>query len=239
MITDNSKSKTRLLIISLVLAAVLLTAGPAPARWQITSRPHPLSGVRFTAAERCDEAGRCFEVYEEDGEVWGRVTLPEEWPTTFVGPEAVRMIIDRKQPPFHPELFLIEPRLLKFQIWDGRGRLPKHMRRLVKGRRVYLEYAVEPSAREEMELSLRGSSGPIKRVIRAINKSQVPPPSTQEKTDQVTEPEDPALAETSEAEPSEPGPESPTDQENSPSPEAGSPPESEPPAETPPENNTD
>ena len=77
-----------------------------------------------------------------------------------------------RQGPLEPELYIVDGRVLRFQIWDGRGEMSKQMRRWIMGRKVLIRFACTTGEAWESEFSLRGSSPAIKKVVQAIYQKQ-------------------------------------------------------------------
>lgn len=147
---------------------VLLFGAPGRAEWEETSRTEP-NGARIAATESCQDDGFCLEVYAFEGEIWARLKLAEDQGLGIDPSGQPEASVDDKRP-LAPELYLVDGPELKFQIWDGRGRMSKQMRRWIMGRKVGIRYLSTSGERRTAEFSLRGSSGPIKRVVRTIYK---------------------------------------------------------------------
>jgi hypothetical protein len=154
-----------------VLAGVLiLFAEECPARWTDTTRTDD-RGIELVAAESCKDDGVCLEVYTSEGEIWARLKLAEDWGRGIDPSGQPTASVDNKTP-LEPELYIVDGRELRFQIWDGRGKMPKQMRRWIKGRKVLVQFISTSGEVQEVEISLRGSSGAIKKVVRVVYEIQ-------------------------------------------------------------------
>lgn len=152
----------------ILAAAAVLLPEECPAGWKDSSRS-PASDAPMVAARSCRADGTCLEVYAFEGEIWARLGLPKGRKHGVDPSAQPTASVDRKDP-LEPELYFIDGRGLCFQIWDGQGRMPKQMRRWIMGRRVRISFVSTAGRTEEAEFSLRGSSGPIKKVINSISR---------------------------------------------------------------------
>ena len=155
-----------LVFVSVLAALPVLFPGSCLARWENTSRTAP-EGFELVAAESCKDDGVCLEVYAFEGEIWARLRLADDWGRSIDPASPPTASVDGKKP-LEPDLYIVDGRDLCFQVWDGRGSMPKQMRRWIKGRRVLIRFVSTAGEAQETEFSLRGSSAAIKRVVSAI-----------------------------------------------------------------------
>ena len=161
----------KILVIVLILAAApVLFSEECPAGWKNTSRAES-GGGDLVAAESCKKDGVCLEVYGFEGEIWARLSLAEDWGRGIDPASPPTASVDNKRP-LEPELYIVDGREVRFQIWDGRGKMPKQMRRWIKGRKVLIRFISTSGEVEKAEFSLRGSSPAIKRVVRTIYRTE-------------------------------------------------------------------
>ncbi len=161
------KTLGKIIGVAFLLSVVpLLFPDRCPAGWEDTSREGS-AGAKLVAAESCKEDGACLEVYAFEGEIWARLRLADDWGRSIDPVSPPTASVDDKKP-LEPELYIVDGRDLRFQIWDGRGDMPKQMRRWIKGRKVLVRFVCTSGEPQESEFSLRGSSAAIKNVVKAI-----------------------------------------------------------------------
>ena len=152
-----------------LVAASILFGERCRAEWADTSRTEP-NGARIAATESCQDDGACLEVYVFEGEIWGRLRLADDQGEGIDPTGQPKASVDNKRP-LVSELYLVDGRELRFQIWDGRGDMSKQMRRWIMGRKVNVRYRSTGGETRNAEFSLRGSSAAIKRVVGTIYKA--------------------------------------------------------------------
>jgi hypothetical protein len=157
-------------LIAALLSLAWLAAAPALAAWKETSRTQ--QGEAVTAAETCNDTGRCLEIFTFEGEVWARLTLPESSARSFAPGAPPVFKVDGKDS-HQAELYIVGDKELRFQLWDGRSGLPELMVRLIKGKSLAVVFLSQPKETRQADFSLRGSSPALKRILRALG--QTPP----------------------------------------------------------------
>ena len=154
----------------LLIAVPALFPAWCEAEWIDTTRSGA-EGLRMVATESCKDDGGCLEVYAYEGEIWARLSMADDWGRGVDPVTPPTATVDEKDP-LEPELYIVDGRVLRFQIWDGRGEMSKQMRRWIMGRKVLIRFACTTGEAWESEFSLRGSSPAIKRVVQAIYQKQ-------------------------------------------------------------------